>query len=470
VAEVPKGYKVVSEEDQRKAKVFFDRGKSVADTGNYDYAISMYLEGLNIDPDSVDAHQALRDISLKRKAGGAKGGLGFMEAMRLKRPTKDDKQNMLNAARLLAYDPGNTDHMVSILQNAYRAGYYDTVLWMGPILFRANADVKNPDGGKFIILKDVYKGLERWRMAAEAAQAAQAVRPNDMELGTEVKNLGALETMHQGGYASASSFRQSVRDMAGQQKLMDADKDIRSEDSLQRAVREAEQEWQADPDEPGKLVKLVDALEKTESPDHENRALELLEEAYKKTGQFRFRQRAGRIKMSQWRRMERSQRSEASAHPDDKDLQQSYEQFRVERLEFELKEYMLWSENYPTDMALRFEMAKRMFELQRYDQAIPVLQHARQDPKLRFEAAMLLGRSFLEAGFGHEAVETFQGAIDEYQLRGSDLAKELNYWQARALEQQGDRDTATKRYSQVAQWDFNYRDVQARIKRLRSGG
>src|ERR1700733_6334529 len=102
-----------SEEDRRKAKAFFDRGATVAGTGNYDYAIEMYLQGLNIDPECIDAHQTLRDISLKRKASGGKS-LGMFEGMKLKRNTKDDKQNLLNAEKLLAYDPGNTDHMLSL--------------------------------------------------------------------------------------------------------------------------------------------------------------------------------------------------------------------------------------------------------------------------------------------------------------------------------------------------------------------
>ena len=38
----------------------------------------------------------------------------------------------------------------------------------------------------------------------------------------------------------------------------------------------------------------------------------------------------------------------------------------------------------------------------------------------------------------------------------------------RALEAKGDYATAIKQYSQVAQWNFNYRDVQARIKALRA--
>ena len=48
---------------------------------------------------------------MKRKASGGKD-LGMMEKMKLKRPTKDDRQNMLNAEKLLSYEPGNPDHMV----------------------------------------------------------------------------------------------------------------------------------------------------------------------------------------------------------------------------------------------------------------------------------------------------------------------------------------------------------------------
>jgi len=117
VPELPPGYRVVSEEDRKKAQTFFSHGTSMAGSGQYDYAISMFLDGLRLDPDSVDAHQKLRETSLKRKASGGKS-LGMLEAMKLKKASKDDKENLLNAEKLLAHDPGNTDHMLSIAQNA----------------------------------------------------------------------------------------------------------------------------------------------------------------------------------------------------------------------------------------------------------------------------------------------------------------------------------------------------------------
>ena len=464
---LPKGYRDIPEEDRRKAQVFFDRGNTVAGTGNYEYAIEMYLQGLNIDPDSVDAHQTLREISLKRKASGGKD-MKMTEKWATKTNTPDDKANMLAAEKLLAYDPGNTSKMVQLVQFAHKAGFFDTVLWAGNMAMRANAESKKPDFNTYMTLKDVYKDIERWAEAAEAAQLAQQLRPENMDLTAELKNLAALQTMHQGKYGRAKTFRDSIRDMESQRKLLDEDKDVRSGDLLARAIHDAQTEWEAEPNEPGKLSKYVDALLKTERAEEENRAIEVLDEAYQRTKQFRWRQRVGQIKFVQLNRMDRSLREEIKLKPNDPEVRQRYAEFTRDRAESELAELALWVENYPTDTKIRFEMARRLVILGRHDEAIPVFQHVRNDPKYRVEATTLLGRAFYESKFLEEASETLKSAIEEYQLKGDEKSKDMYYWYARALEEKGDIQAAIKSYSQVAQWDFNYRDTQVRIRALRA--
>jgi hypothetical protein len=319
-------------------------------------------------------------------------------------------------------------------------------------------------------LKDVYKDVEHWAEAAEAAQKAQQLRPENMDLTNELKNLAALQTMHEGKYGRGKNFRDSVRDMDAQRKLLDEDKDVHSTDLVGRAIMEAEAEYAAEPNEPGKIIKYVDALLKTERAEEENKAIEVLDEIYTRTKQFRWRQRIGQIKFAQLNRMERSLREDLRRDADDADLRQRYAEFQKERAETELGELVLWVENYPTDTKYRYEMAKRLVILGRHDEAIPVFQHVRNDPKYRVEAQTLLGRAFLESQFVDEAVETLKSSIDEYQLKGDEKSKDMFYWYARALEEKGDTPASIKAYSQVAQWDFNFRDVQVRIKRLRGGG
>lgn len=478
--EMDTGYREIPEGDRKKAQAFFDRGRTVADTGNYEYGIEMFLHGLEIDPDSVEAHKELRDISLRRRASGKKA-LGMFEAMKLKR-SKDEKQAMLNAEKLLAYDPGNTDYMLSLLQNAYKAGYYDTVLWIGPILHRANSDAPNgkPDFNKFIALKDVYKAIATegglphalrariWTMATEAAYAAALIRPEDMDLQSEMKNLAANQTMTQGNYEGGGSFRDSIRDADRQRDLLDRDKGIADETYVARMIREAEAQYESDPNEPGKINRLVEALLKAEKKEQEDRALEILDKAYKKSNSFRFRQRYGQIRLRQLAREQREIDRSVRANPNDESLQQQRRLFVQYRLEEELNEYRLWSDNYPTDLSLKSEIAKRLFMLGKFEEAIPMLQQARQDPKGRTDATIFLGRAFYEAGFVDEAIDTLKVMIDEYQLRGDNLSKEMYYWYGRAQEKKADNEAALKAYSQVAQWDFNYRDVQSRIKHLRN--
>lgn len=467
VTELPEGYKEIPEADRKKAKVFAEHARTAGDTGNYDYAIEMYMQALAIDPDSVETHQLLRDLALKRKVSGGKD-LGWIAKMKFKAPNKDEKQNMLNAERQLAFDPGNTELMLSMLQNAHKAGFYDTVMWIGDILFKAIEDSGKPDFNKYIAMRDIYINLSRWKKAVEACQRAVDIRPNDMDLQRELKNLGARLTMYSGNYEGGGSFRDSIKDMEGQRKLFDEDRNVTTEDVMGRLIADAEKQYQADPNEPGKLMKLVDTLVKTEATEHENRAVELLEQWYEKTKQFRFRQTIGQIRIRQLDRAERALKSEIEADPNNAELTQRLKEFRRNRVEQELAEYQLWSENYPTESKYKFEVGRRLFSLGRFDEAIPMFQQVRMDPKFRTEAGTILGRAFLEADFVEEAVDTLRGVIEEYQVRGDDRSKEIFYWYARALDAQQDFPAAIKAFSQVAQWDFNYRDVQQRIKKLRA--
>ncbi len=474
-------YAEIPDDDRKKAQTFFAQGRKVASTGNYDYAIEMYIQGLAIDPENTEAHVELRDISLKRKASGGKA-MGFFEARKYSTSNKDDKLNLINAEKLMAYDPGNTDHMLAIAQNAHRGGFFDTVMWIGPILQKANAEAKKSEFSKFIALKDIYKDMasdpvtpvqlrpELWRRATNSCQLAAQVRPDDMDLMRELKNLGALNTMAEGGYSEGGNFRTSMKDKDSQEKLLAMDRDHQDLGVMAKVIKEAQDQYKADPNEPGKLLKLVDALERTENADYENQAIELLTEWFEKTKQFRFRKRIGEVNMKQWSRMERSQREYLDQNKGDEAAKKDYQGFLAEKVTFELAEYQLWAQNYPTDMSYRFESARRLFQLKKFNDSIPLLQESQRDAKFRNKATILLGRAFYELKFLDEAVDTLENLIKEYQIKGDDNSKEMYYWGARAHEDRNDIEAAIKLYSQIVRMEFNFRDVQKRIRDLRAKG
>jgi tetratricopeptide (TPR) repeat protein len=463
VAEPPPGYREVSEADRKKAQGFFAHGRSVAATGNYEYAIEMFLSGFRQDPDDVPAHKELREISLKRKASGGKG-LGMMESMKLKKSTKDDKTNLSNAEKLLAYDPGNSDHMLTIAQSAAKAGYYDTAVWAGQLVTQAENDGGKPDANKFLALRDMYKSIQQWKLAVEAVFVAQRLRPLDMDLQTEARDLAARQTMQGAGYDKQGSFRDQVKDMQSQIRLLDADKDVTDPEVQGRMIDEAEKEVAANPGDLGKVRNLIKWLVKTGKPEHDERAIKVLQEWYDKTKQFTFRQQIGQIRMMALKRQEHSKRKAAAVDAAGK---KAYEEFRHKQAEFELSEYTLFADAYPTDLSFRYEMGVRQMLLKKYDEAISNFQLARNDPKHRVNAQILLGMAFFEAGFLDEADDTLGALIRDYANTESPKYMDMLYWRGRTLELKAKIEDARKLYSQIFQKDSSYRDVAARLKKLR---
>lgn len=460
-------YIQVSDEDRKRAQRFFEQGAQVGQAGQFDYAIDMYLNGLAFDPDNVGAHQKLRETALRRKASGGKG-MGMFEKMKFTGKSKDDKQGMMNAERLLSLDnPGHLDYFDSFLQSSFKLGCFDTALWVLPIYQKAILDSGKVEIARLGRIRDAYAGLQKWAEAVEVCSQMVKLKPEDMELRNDLKNLAAKETMTRGKYDQKGSFRDMIRDKEKQEALLEEEKDNQSEDYLMKVVRDAERQLEADPNEPGKMMRLAEALIKVGRPQTDEQALARLEEFFTRTHNFRFRERMIDMRMKSLEQEEGRHRSAAKDTPGDAEKQQAYREFRKTRAREEVGLLQEKSEQYPTESRYKFEIANRYFILEEYDQAIPLFQQAGNDPKLKTRALLNLGRSFLEADYADEAVDTLANLIQSHPAR-DDFAKDLHYWFGRANEAKQDMTAALKAYSTVAQMDFNYRDVQKRIKALRA--
>ena len=88
----------------------------------------------------------------------------------------------------------------------------------------------------------------------------------------------------------------------------------------------------------------------------------------------------------------------------------------------------------------------------------------------KVRASIFLGRAFFENGFIDEAVDTLDALVKEYQAKGDDQSKLMHYWAARAHESKGENEVAIKLYSAIVRMEFNYKDVQQRIRKLRQPG
>jgi tetratricopeptide (TPR) repeat protein len=116
-------------------------------------------------------------------------------------------------------------------------------------------------------------------------------------------------------------------------------------------------------------------------------------------------------------------------------------------------------ENYPTDMAAKYEYGVRLVNNRHFDQAIPLLQEAQKDPRRKIAAMDKIGFCFFMKGWYADAVDVFNHAIDAYEIKDDSIAKELRYNLAHSYEQHGDPAKAIDIYRRIAQLDFAFKDV-----------
>ncbi len=450
-----------------KALTFFERAEEVASTDNFDYAIDLYLEGLRLCPDALeDGHAPLRRIGLIRQG---KGG---------KKPTITDKMKhhggktpldeMLNAEYLLAKDPDNLGYAEAMLKAAVAGGYRRTATWVANLVFDANRAKDRPSLATFLLLKDAFRSLELFDKAVAACQAALDMKPEDGPLTDELRDLSAQLTVQRGKYDGTGDFRGSIRDKEAQEQLHAQDNLVKSADFRQRAVEEAKRTAGRAPTQEN-ILKLADALVGLETDKGYQDAIKLLSGAWHKYQDFAFKKREGEIRVKRLRTVLRAIKTALEHDPENPDLRQKLATVSAKLDEVALEHYRLCVENYPTDMKLRYEYGQLLVQHKRYDEAIPLFQEAQRDPRYRISGLGKTALCFLLKGWYADAIDLFERALQNSEIQGSQLAKELRYNLARAYEEDGQRDKALDIYRKLAQEDFSYRDVRQRIDALRSG-
>ncbi len=457
-----------------KARSWFTKGQGLAAKKNYDYAIESYISGLNFWPEAVDeGHKPCRAAALFRGSKKA----SFADGYKYKITDKDPKKAMLNAEMLLSKDPNNVGYMEAVFKNAARAGFDQTVMWMGELLADAAVRETKPNPERFILLRKVYEevgdrnerdtpelSIQAFERAVDALSKLRALKPNDMQVSTDLRDVAGKLTILKGRYSTADSFRESVHDTAGQKELHDKDRMFQSDERMTVLIAAARKRYEADPTDRLAVNELAGLLCRQEDAKSEQEAIVLLRQAAEQTGEYRFKMQADDIRIRQLKRQ--AKKIVASGDAD------AARKHKIEILRLELNVFKERCDHYPTDMRVRFQYGLRLFQAGKYDEAIPVLQEARSDPKARTHCNLYIGRCFFEKGYHSQAVETLQEAIRTHESPDDDLGKEMHYRLGRAYEADGRVDDALKTYGQLIQWDYNYRngEVRKRLDALKAGG
>lgn len=456
------------QQDLEKAKVFFERAEEVASTGNFDYAIEMYLDGLRLAPDAVEqGHIPLRQMALLRQS---KGGKRPSMLEKLKRGhSKDPLEEMLNGEWLFARDPDNLSCGEVILKAASTGGFKKTAAWVADMLFDAAASSDKPSAHTFLMLKDAFAGAKEWEKAIKSLQYAIRLKPGDLALADELRNLSAELAVKKGKYDQNGDFRQSMKDKQQQEKLQAQESVVKSDEYKIAALNAARQTYSKNPTATDAILKFADALADAGTDETFKEACDLLEKACLEKQEFNFKRRAGELKIKHL-----GQRLRAAKAANDSQqttvTKAIFDRTCAELAAVELEHFRLCVDNYPTDARMKYEYGLRLMRAGRFDEAIPMFQEAQKDPRHRTAATNNIGQCFFLKGWHSDAVDIFRQAIDAYEIKDDALAKELRYNLARAFEEQGNASDALEIYRKLAQLDFGFKDVRQRVDKLRKSG
>jgi tetratricopeptide (TPR) repeat protein len=439
------------------AEAFFERADEVAQIGNFEYAIQLYLDGIQRDPGNVPrGHQKLWEVALHRKANKGKP-LGMLEQIK-HRGGKTPLEELINAEYLLAHDPSSAGHLAAVIKAARKLELPAVVKCFADVLFIAQRPPAKPSKKVLALLVGAYESIDEYRLAIQACEILRSLVPEDTAVAARLSQLSARYTIQKGKYDQEGDFTHSVKDMARQRELIEQDSMLQAASYLQQQVERTRAEYLADPSSPGKINAFVDALVKLETEPAENEAIEVLTKAYTEQQSYHFKMRVGDIRIAQmtrrYRQLVKAGDKEAAAAA------------ARRQLKFELEEYAERAVNYPTDMGLRFELGRRQFVAGQYDEAIGSLQQAQRDPRRSLRAISLLGQAFAKKGWLPEAAKTLEKALTQQELTDSQ-EMELRYGLGDVQEQMGELQKALDNFSRVAMTDFNYRDVRARVDSLR---
>ncbi|MBL8851477.1 MAG: tetratricopeptide repeat protein, partial [Planctomycetaceae bacterium] len=128
-------------------------------------------------------------------------------------------------------------------------------------------------------------------------------------------------------------------------------------------------------------------------------------------------------------------------------------------------------ERYPQDLVLKFELAELlMTPFGKFTQAIPLLQQASQNKRLKPRALIKLGLCFIQdkkIALARGQIE--RGVAEVNAPEDPKLFVEAHYLLGRVCEELKDFPAAEKHYGEVLVIDYEYKDARARLEKLQGG-
>lgn len=435
------------------------KAEEAARRRNYDFAVQLYQQLLEIDPDVGEARAGLRRVLVKRdeqKRGGKLFGKlkGAGPLAMAKGLAKAGKHGAAAKALESYLETSPKDEEANLLLGICleNGGHYKSALAV--FEFLTEVAPRNPEGLKHAgammrVRGDVARALEYY-------ERALAADPRDRDALKARKDLAAEAALSSARYDEVAHSREQIVDRDEAARSERNKRLHLSQDELREELGRLEERFAENPSDVDLMIEMAGVHEKLRDPEA---ALDLVERAlsYRKDS-LDLRSRASQLRVKALKK--------AVARADKDGDTAAADRLEAELRAVELQELRNRIELTPGDPELRLELGKALLRQDAYDEAASELQKAVQDPRLASEARALLARCWQEKGFLDLAKNEYARALEGVPAAG-ERAREILYNLGAIAEAEGNPDEARSFYSRVFEVDIGYRDVAQKMERLR---
>ncbi len=476
--------------DPRKAQSFFNHAKTVAEAANYDYAIECYVNGLRHDPENIIQHEALREVAKKRRVAGGKPA-GALEKMKFSGKDPVEKMTLV-AERFWAMKPLDPDTLVDFMKATVMAhipehglDMREVVVWLADLMLKERTFEKPVTLAHYITATDLLYAMGQFQPAVDACRLALTMDRNNPILQQRLKDVDTQRALVESQQKSeGKGSRGNLKDAEKQAELyLDANMSLTDQQAEQH-IANTLKAWQAAPDDVDLMRKYITALTKRETDKHDEIAAKVLKEAFEKTTQYRFKFELGDLRMRGYDRKTRELKKQLEGKPDSVEIKRAMHDNLRAKLLYEVGEFAERVKNMPTDRNMKYEYARRLLETGKIEEAIPLLQVAKSDPKLLTKANHMLGRAFIKQSWFDLAISAFEEGLKGHATPSDALGLELHYSLMDAKEKQAVKNNdikplieAQKHASFIMQNNIGFKDVRNRldgmvrmIDKIKAGG
>jgi tetratricopeptide (TPR) repeat protein len=315
-------------------------------------------------------------------------------------------------------------------------------------------------------LGQLYHQMGQSEQEVEVYNKITEIDPLDANALRLGKDASARASRSSGGWARAESYRELIKDKDVAISLEQQSRMQLTGESLDQQIAEVEAQQQAQP----KNVDLARRLGGLyEQKDDIESAIRWYQTAVDLTGTGD----AGLIRKVSDLKMRGAER-EIAAHEEflathrEKDAlhakrTEELVAAKKKRAEILIDEAGRRIARNPTDLHLRFELGENLVNAQRFREAVPELQRARQNPNARLKAMNLLGVCYCELGMLDLAMKQFEDAAKEI-LTMDAMKKEIVYNLGIVYEKMGEREKSLNCMKQIYEADYGYKDVAERVE------